>query len=58
VTGRLDLDRLDEVLTRRTKLLAVTGMSNVLGTINPINFLAERAHAVGALIFVRRCPKA
>jgi cysteine desulfurase/selenocysteine lyase len=50
--GRLDLERLDEVLTERTKLLAVTGMSNVLGTINPIKLLADRAHAKGALIFV------
>jgi cysteine desulfurase/selenocysteine lyase len=50
--GRLDLDRLDEVLNERTKLLAVTGMSNVLGTINPIELLAKRAHANGALIFV------
>jgi cysteine desulfurase / selenocysteine lyase len=50
--GRLDFDRLDEVLSRRTKMLAVTGMSNVLGTINPIKQLAERAQAVGSLIFV------
>ncbi len=49
---RLDLDRLDEVLTRKTKLVAVTGMSNVLGTINPVEELARRAHAVGALILV------
>jgi len=50
--GQLDLGQLDDVLTERTKLLAVTGMSNVLGTINPIQLLSERAHAVGALIFV------
>ncbi len=50
--GRLDLDQLDTCLTRKTKLLAVTGMSNVLGTVNPIGFLAERAHAVGAKILV------
>lgn len=50
--GQLDVAKLDEVLTPRTRLVAVTGMSNVLGTINPIQFLAERAHAVGALIFV------
>ena len=50
--GRLDLARLDEVLTDRTRLVAVTGMSNVLGTINPIAELAERAHAKGALILV------
>ncbi|MDB5386359.1 MAG: csd 1, partial [Planctomycetaceae bacterium] len=50
--GRLDLEQIDAVLTERTKLLAVTGMSNVLGTINPIQLLAEKAHAKGALIFV------
>lgn len=50
--GRLDLSHLDELLTTRTKLLAVTAMSNVLGTINPIAELARRAHDVGALICV------
>lgn len=50
--GRLDLARLDEVLTAKTKVLAVTGMSNVLGTINPVKELAARAHAVGAIIVV------
>ncbi len=50
--GRLDLSTLDELLTRKTKLLAVTAMSNVLGTINPIDELARRAHDVGALICV------
>ncbi len=50
--GRLDLARLDEVLTPKTKLLTVTGMSNVLGTINPVKELAARAHAVGAIIVV------
>ncbi|MEK6262602.1 MAG: cysteine desulfurase [Planctomycetota bacterium] len=50
--GRLDLSKLDELLTRRTKLVAVTAMSNVLGTINPINIIAQRAHDVGALICV------
>lgn len=50
--GRLELGRLDELLTRRTKLVAVTAMSNVLGTINPIDVIAQRAHDVGALICV------
>ncbi len=50
--GRLDLSQLDELLTRRTKLVAATAMSNVLGTINPIDVLAQRAHDVGALICV------
>jgi cysteine desulfurase/selenocysteine lyase len=49
---RLDLDRLDEFLTRRTRLFAVTHISNVLGTVNPIKELADAAHRVGALIVV------
>ena len=50
--GLLDLERLDEFLTSRTKLFSVTAMSNVLGTVNPIDELARRAHDVGALICV------
>jgi cysteine desulfurase/selenocysteine lyase len=50
--GRLNLNALDELLTRRMKLLAVSAMSNVLGTLNPIRDLAARAHAVGAVIVV------
>src|SRR5260221_9030540 len=50
--GRLDLSSLGEVLTDRTKLVAVTGLSNVLGTINPIGEIAARAHARGALVLV------
>jgi cysteine desulfurase/selenocysteine lyase len=48
---RLDLSRLDELM-KGVKLLSVTGMSNVLGTINPINELAQVAHRHGALIAV------
>jgi cysteine desulfurase/selenocysteine lyase len=50
--GLLDLSQLGSLLTPRTKLLCVSGMSNALGTINPIGQLAEAAHAVGALILV------
>ena len=46
---RLDLSNLDELLVG-VKLLSITGMSNVLGTINPVAELARRAHAAGALI--------
>ena len=49
--GLLDLSRLDETLAG-SKLLAVTAVSNVLGTINPIRQLAEAAHAAGALVLV------
>jgi len=50
--GHLDLDALERVVTDRTKLVCVTAMSNVLGTINPIERVAEAAHAVGAKIMV------
>jgi cysteine desulfurase/selenocysteine lyase len=49
--GLLDLDGLDETLDG-AKLLGVTSVSNVLGTINPIAHLAAAAHAAGALILV------
>ncbi|WP_417384722.1 cysteine desulfurase [Gimesia sp.] len=50
--GRLDLEHYQSLLTAKTKLVAVTGMSNVLGTINPISEMAHKAHEAGALIFV------
>jgi cysteine desulfurase/selenocysteine lyase len=50
--GLLDLTGLDSVLTERTKLLAVTGMSNSLGTLPPLGQLTQAAHAVGALVLV------
>jgi cysteine desulfurase/selenocysteine lyase len=50
--GRLDLDQLDDILTDRTKLVAVTGMSNMLGTIPPIAEIAARAKQHGALVLV------
>ncbi|MBI2495878.1 MAG: aminotransferase class V-fold PLP-dependent enzyme, partial [Candidatus Omnitrophica bacterium] len=50
--GRLRLEELDDLLTPRTKLVAITHMSNVLGTINPIERIVERAHARGALVVV------
>jgi cysteine desulfurase/selenocysteine lyase len=48
---RLDLDALDHgLLNERTRMVAVSAMSNVLGTINPVKAVAERAHAAGALV--------
>ncbi|HVE90902.1 MAG TPA: cysteine desulfurase [Actinomycetota bacterium] len=48
--GELDLAQLDGLLTDRTKLVAVTAMSNVLGVLNDVSRIAEAAHAVGALV--------
>jgi cysteine desulfurase/selenocysteine lyase len=50
--GMLDLSDLSSLLTERTKLLSVTGMSNALGTITPLGQLIDAAHAVGALVAV------
>ncbi len=50
--GLLDLDDLGSLLTERTRLLAVTGMSNSLGTLPPLKQLIDAAHAVGALALV------
>jgi cysteine desulfurase/selenocysteine lyase len=50
--GQLDLSQLGSILTERTKILGVTGMSNALGTITPLKQLIESAHAVGALVCV------
>ncbi len=50
--GRLDLDALDRLLTGRTKIVAVAAVSNVLGTINPIEEIIRRAHAVGAVVLI------
>ncbi|HYT29412.1 MAG TPA: SufS family cysteine desulfurase [Actinomycetota bacterium] len=50
--GTLDLSDLGSLLTERTKLVAVTGMSNVLGTLPPIRELTDAAHTVGAAVLV------
>ena len=50
--GLLRMDLLGEYLTDKTKLVGVTLMSNVLGTINPVRELADAAHAVGARVLV------
>ncbi len=50
--GRLDTSNLSELINERTKLVSVIHQSNVLGTINPVRMIADRAHAVGALVLV------
>lgn len=51
-TFEFDLDDLRNLLTERTKLVAVVHASNILGTINPIKEFAKIAHEAGALICV------
>jgi cysteine desulfurase/selenocysteine lyase len=48
--GRLDLSNIDELLTPGTKVVALTWVSNMLGTINPVAEIARRAHEVGAVV--------
>ncbi|MGP8074408.1 MAG: aminotransferase class V-fold PLP-dependent enzyme [Thermoplasmata archaeon] len=51
--GHLRLDELDRLLAdRRTKVVTLTHVSNVLGTVNPVREVADRAHAAGALVIV------
>ena len=50
--GRLLIEKLEELITPKTKLIAVAHVSNVLGTINPIAQIAQIAHAKGLRIFV------
>ena len=50
--GRLDLSNIDELLTPATKVVALTWVSNMLGTINPVAEIARRAHEVGAVVVV------
>ena len=50
--GRLDLANLDEILGPRTRLVALTHVSNVLGTVNPVTEMAAAAHRVGAVLLV------
>ncbi len=50
--GELDLAALAALINPRTRIVAVTQLSNVLGTINPVRRIAELAHAAGALVLV------
>jgi cysteine desulfurase/selenocysteine lyase len=50
--GQLDLDALDALLARGPKLVAVAHVSNVVGTINPIEDIVRRAHAAGAIVVI------
>ena len=53
--GRLDMEALPGLLTARTKVVAVTHMSNVLGTINPVAEIIAQAHDAGAKVLLDGC---
>lgn len=48
-TGAIDLSQLDHVITAKTRIVAFTMLSNVLGTTTPVRDIVRRAHAVGAV---------
>src|SRR5690606_19350695 len=50
--GTLDLTKLDQLLTAKTKILALTWVSNTLGTVNPVNEIIEIAHAKGVPVLL------
>ena len=50
--GRWILDELPRLLTDRTKVVAISHVSNALGTVNPVKRVAAAAHEVGALVLV------
>jgi len=53
--GRLDLSKIESVITEKTKVVALTQQSNVLGTIIPLAEIVKRAHAVGAVVVLDAC---
>ena len=50
--GTLDMDAYDALLTKQTKLVFVNHVSNALGTVNPIDEIISKAHAVGAKVLI------
>lgn len=53
--GRLDESNIDSLITSKTKIVAITQQSNVLGTINNLEQIIEKAHQVGAIVIVDAC---
>jgi cysteine desulfurase/selenocysteine lyase len=53
--GRLDLSQIPDLITDKSKVVALTHQSNVLGTINPMSEIVKAAHAVGAVVVLDAC---
>lgn len=51
-SGHLMIEKLDEIISERTKIMAVTQISNVLGLINPVKDIIEKCHAAGVAVLV------
>jgi len=56
--GRLDLSDISKVITKKTKIVAITHQSNVFGTIIPLTEITKSAHSVGALVVLDACQSA
>lgn len=50
--GSLQMDVYEQLMNEKTKLVFVNHVSNALGTVNPIEFIIEKAHAVGAAVLI------
>lgn len=55
---RLDLGSIDEIITSKTRVVAITHQSNVLGTVVPLKEIVARAHQVGAVVVLDACQSA
>lgn len=53
--GRLDESNIDSLISSKTKIVAITQQSNVLGTINNLDRIIKKAHEVGAIVIVDAC---
>ena len=53
--GQLDMAAIPDLLSAKTRIVALTHMSNVLGTVNPVAQIIEMAHAAGALVLLDGC---
>ena len=53
--GRLDESNIESLITEKTKIVAITQQSNVLGTINNLDQIIKKAHQVGAIVIVDAC---
>ena len=56
--GKIDLTDLDRTITNKTKIVAITHQSNVLGSILPVETIVKASHAVGALVVLDACQSA
>jgi cysteine desulfurase/selenocysteine lyase len=50
--GELIMDEFDQLLSKKTKLVSITHISNTLGTVNPVKEIIQKAHAVGAKVLI------